>query len=175
MKFYNTSMIFGTVLILWGLSIILKAFFNIDIPIIKPAIALLLIYIGISLIIKPKLTTHCFTDMEHWDDSCTCSSQEYKEEDSNFVFGSGTLDLNKLDQNLPSPAHISLNIVFGSGQLIINPKVPTTICIKTAFGQANLPDKSAVAFGSQVYYTHPGQESQLHVHARVVFGSLTVN
>lgn len=174
MRGYNTAMTFGIVLILWGLSIILKAFFDIDIPIIRPAIAVLLIYIGINLIVKPNITFHSFTDADAWSESCNCSVKPQKGLEHNFVFGTGILNLNDLPADLEKPAHISLNVVFGNGQLILNPDLPTTLCIKSAFGQANLPDKSTIAFGSQIYYTHPGKEPQLHVHAQVVFGSLTV-
>jgi hypothetical protein len=174
MKSSSMTMIFGIVMILWGLSIILKAFFDIDIPIIKPAIALLLIYIGISLITKPKMTVHCFTDVEEWNESCDCHSQANKENTHNFVFSSGTLDLNQLPPDLAKPAHLSLNVVFGSGQLVLNPQIPTTLCIKSAFGQTTLPDKSTAVFGSQMYYSQPGKEPQLHIHAQVVFGNLTV-
>lgn len=167
-------MIFGIVLILWGFSIILKAFFDIDIPIIKPAIALLLIYIGISLITKPKMTIGCFTDVDEWSESCDCHSHTSKENTHSFVFGSGILDLNQLPPDLEKPAHISMNVVFGSGQLVLNPNIPTTLCIKSAFGQATLPDKSTAVFGSQMYYSQPGKEAQLHVHVQVVFGNLTV-
>lgn len=55
---FNSDLIIGGLLILWGLSIIIKLIWGIDIPIFKPLVAIFLIYLGLSLLFGPKKTTY---------------------------------------------------------------------------------------------------------------------
>ncbi len=55
---FNTDLIIGALLILWGSSIIIKLIWGIDIPIFKPLVALFLIYLGISILFGPKKTAY---------------------------------------------------------------------------------------------------------------------
>ena len=51
MKFHFTpEIIIGTLLIIWGASIIIKILTGIDIPIFKPLLAIFLIYLGLSML-----------------------------------------------------------------------------------------------------------------------------
>ena len=55
MKFsFEPQMIFGAVLILWGISIIVKLLWGIEIPILKPLLAFFLIYLGLMLLFGPN-------------------------------------------------------------------------------------------------------------------------
>ncbi|CAN5209001.1 hypothetical protein BH09DEP1_BH09DEP1_5180 [soil metagenome] len=51
---YNSDFIIGTILVVWGASILLKVFFGIDIPIFKPLVAIFLIYLGVQMLFGPK-------------------------------------------------------------------------------------------------------------------------
>lgn len=51
---YNSDFIIGTILVVWGGSILLKVFFGIDIPIFKPLVAIFLIYLGFQLLFGTK-------------------------------------------------------------------------------------------------------------------------
>lgn len=53
---YNSDLIIGGLLILWGTSIIIKLIWGIDIPIFKPLVAIFLIYLGLSILFGPKRT-----------------------------------------------------------------------------------------------------------------------
>jgi hypothetical protein len=51
MKFNLTpEIILGIVLIVWGSSILAKIIWDIDIPVFKPVLGILLIYLGLSII-----------------------------------------------------------------------------------------------------------------------------
>ncbi|MEX0940782.1 MAG: hypothetical protein WDZ41_05465 [Candidatus Babeliales bacterium] len=54
MNFLFSGFFWGAFLILLGSSIIIKAIFGIDLPIIRPLIAVFLIYLGISIILSPS-------------------------------------------------------------------------------------------------------------------------
>ena len=54
MKFnFTPEIVIGILLILWGASILIKIFFNIDIPIFRPLLAIFLIYWGITILFNP--------------------------------------------------------------------------------------------------------------------------
>jgi hypothetical protein len=55
---FNSDLLIGGLLILWGSSIIIKLIWGIDIPIFKPLVAIFLIYLGLSLLLGPKKTTY---------------------------------------------------------------------------------------------------------------------
>ena len=60
MKFeFCPEVIIGTILVLWGLSIIIKVVTGLDIPVIKPLLALLLIYIGLNMLFGPSWKSYC--------------------------------------------------------------------------------------------------------------------
>jgi hypothetical protein len=54
MKFpFDPELILGSLLIVWGISIFIKAIWGIDIPVFKPLLAIFLIYLGFSLLFGP--------------------------------------------------------------------------------------------------------------------------
>lgn len=61
MNFLSSGLFWGLILVLLGLSVILKSVFHINIPLIKILLAILLIYWGITLLIGK--TSHSSDDM----------------------------------------------------------------------------------------------------------------
>lgn len=51
---FNTDVLIGALLIVWGASIFIKLIWGIDIPIFKPLLAIFLIYLGLTLLFGPK-------------------------------------------------------------------------------------------------------------------------
>lgn len=60
MKFeFCPELIIGTILILWGASIIIKLLTGVDIPVLKPLLAIFLIYLGLNLLFGPRWSAYC--------------------------------------------------------------------------------------------------------------------
>lgn len=53
------EVVIGTILVLWGLSIIIKVLTGLDIPVIKPLLALFLIYVGLNMLFGPSWKSYC--------------------------------------------------------------------------------------------------------------------
>lgn len=168
--FFFGSAFWGVLLIIIGALAILKTVLNISIPIFRITLALVLIYMGISLLVGgsgwPIL--HNMVLFEDRRIPITQADGEY-----NIIFGKGTIDLSPLGAQT---GDIETNVIFAHGQLLVDPKVPAKIDLHSAFGQARTPDGALVTFGEHVYKTAAYRESEQHLNikASVVFGALEV-
>jgi len=100
-------------------------------------------------------------------------SEPFREK--NIIFAEGIMDLN--DLNLPeSSKKIKLNVVFGSGRLILNQDIPTIVHASSVFGNVQLPGQSVTFIGSTEYILgeiHSGKP-YLDIEVNAVFGQLKI-
>lgn len=169
--FIFSGVFWGAILILLGISIILRSIFNIHIPFFQILIAFFFIYLGISILAggvcwkrSPRMII--FEERE----------VEAKSQDKyDIVFGSGEIDLSKVSLEKGS-VMISINTVFGSGILKIDPQIPAEIRVDSVFAGTKFPDGNSIFMGKYIYKTREikPDENHLIVDANVVFGSLEV-
>lgn len=170
--FIFSEAFWGVVLIILGVSAILKSVFHINLPLFRIALSFFLIYIGVSLLfngfhIKTDKNTVLF---DHQRIEFSPSFAEY-----NIIFSSGWVDLSK-----SSPSQISeekeVNIIFSRGEIIVDPELPVKIEIEAAFAGVRLPDGNSLAFGDYTYLSKSYKEGEDHllIKASVVFGALEV-
>ncbi len=164
---------FGLVIVLVGISIILEAVFQIHLPIVRIALGLFFIYLGIR-----------FLTGRRWHDGETHMRGVFSEDNyapvsgdhvkHDVVFGRGVVDLTHLARD-GGEAHAQVNTIFGATVVKIDPAVPLEIEVNSALGEARLPDQSVTAIGT-LHYRPPGQKEppRLHVRVNVVFGSSQV-
>lgn len=164
----------GLVVILFGVSIILNAMFNIHIPFVRILLAIIFIYIGIVILTggfkfngKIDKNNVVFGEgtMQYGGDN---QSREF-----NVIFGRGTTVLNELKAG-NGENRIRINVVFGEGIVEIDPNVPMIIRTSSAFASAFMPDKTMTSFGEYTYKTPAfgKDKNYLDVEASVVFGAL---
>jgi len=171
MGFLFSGLFWGVVIILLGITVILKAVFHVDIPLFRIIFALCIIYFGLRVLVGgfhggKERQTVVFGEsrLSLTDDS------EY-----NVVFGKGSLDLSGVEPGDRSDA-IEFTTVFGKGTLIVNPNVPMRIKVSSAFGGVRMPDGTNIAFGDYTYRSKAYKEGSpfLNIKAAVVFGNLAV-
>lgn len=170
--FFFSGVFWGVLLILLGVSLLLKILFNISIPIFRIAFALLLIYLGIKILlgghgIEKRKNTVLFNDarIEYSD-----AFDEY-----NVVFGKGVIDLSNISLGNRT-IEVKVNTVFGEGAIKINPTLPTEILVNSAFAGARMPDGNTISFGNYTYKSKNFKEGENHlkITSNVVFGSLKI-
>lgn len=100
-------------------------------------------------------------------------NEPFKEK--NIIFAEGIMDLNDLSK-LESAKKIKINVIFGSGRLILNPEIPSVIHASSVFASAELPEHSVSFIGSTEYRSGDIQPQQpfLDIEANVIFGQLKV-
>ncbi len=169
MGFLFSGLFWGILLILIGITIIIKVFFKVDIPIVRIGFALFFIYIGVSILIDGGIHKTDNTVLFQESEVHATNSQN----DYNVVFGKGNIDLSGIelkDEN----TDVEINVVFGAGIVTLDKNMPIILTVDSAFAGAKLPDGNSVAFGT-THYTSPsyrGDAPALRIKADVVFGAI---
>ena len=167
----------GITFITLGTLILIKAFFGIDIPIFRIVVALVLMYMGISLLINPPHSRVFISHGSMHSHHTVLGKRNFKHEtlaeNYQVTFGQSTIDLRSV--KLDSPAATDINISFGSANLRLNPEVPTLISANASFGKIEFPDGTQITMGNYTYRSHPHDvEPLLNIRANVSFGSLEI-
>lgn len=168
---FTSGIFWGSLLVLWGVSMILSALFHINIPFFRIAFALIVIWFGIRLLVGGKCCksghSAVFTGAEFKADA---NKREY-----NAVFGNAVVDFSgiKLEGDVTKAG---VNAVFGSAQVKVGSKVPVRIRANSVFGNVRLPDGNAVAFGDRKWENRAPKagEKVLEVEVNAVFGQVEV-
>lgn len=172
MGFLTSGVFWGVVLILLGLSVVVKAVFHIDIPLFRILFALVVIYLGVRVLVGGFggiQSRHSVVFGER-DMRPVAGTRSYA-----VVFGQGALDLS--GEKAPESArHLEFNTVFGSGRLILPRDVPVRVKASAVFGNARFPNGNNVAFGDHVYQSDAWNDGRpgLEIEATVVFGELVI-
>lgn len=172
MSFISTGAFWGVVIILFGLSILLREVFHIHIPFVKILFGLLLVYWGVKMIAggfmrsgAGNATVFGNAEMEY----------DVSHDDYDIVFGSGTIDLFKMETPTQT-RKVEVSVVFGNGVLIINDSIPMKIEMNSVFGASVLEDKRINALGKTYNTTSAYKEGQPYIklETNVVFGRLVI-
>ncbi len=165
----NPSLIWGTALVIVGLSLILKSLFNITIPLVRPFIGCVLVYLGLHIMMDP------FTDSPEKKTVIFGKSVTQAHDDAhvyNVVFGGQDLDVTNLDTK--QSRNITVNTVFGTQKIIIDPHVSTKVRVNAIFSRASLPDETLISFGRNVYATTEKDDVALIIQINAVFANVDV-
>lgn len=164
MNFLFSNAFWGVLLILWGLSLVLKAFFpSIRFPIATIFISICIIVFGFQLLIggfgsnrsrNHKRMSHGYTER---------ISEEFSEE-LNVVFSTDSIRLNKVDVSTQD-RYVDVNAVFGRAIIYVSSTTPVRIEADAVFGK--IYKDSRLKWAS-------GNETALIINADAVFGSVDI-
>jgi hypothetical protein len=164
MNFLFSNAFWGVLLILWGLSLVLKAFFpSIRLPIATIFISICIIVFGFQLLIggfgsnrsrNHKRMSHGYTER---------ISEEFSEE-LNVVFSTDSIRLNKVDVSTQD-RYVDVNAVFGRAIIYVSSTTPVRIEADAVFGK--IYKDSRLKWAS-------GNETALIINADAVFGSVDI-
>ncbi len=172
MGFLTGGIFWGLVLVLFGLSIIIKVIFHIDIPVFRVVFGLLLIYLGARVILGDRCNYTKTQNVVFEQDNVKVTTHD---SDYNIVFGRGHIDLTDWDEKQVGNT-IDINVVFGSADIIIDPSFPTEVYVKSVFAESVLPDKKNVSIGEHIYTTPnvPPNAKLRHLDVKSVFSSVKI-
>jgi predicted membrane protein len=165
----NPSLIWGAILVLLGLSLLLKSILNVTIPLIRPFFGCVFVYLGLSIMMDP------FTERPEKKTVVFGTSLVKGHADIstyNVAFGSSTVDLSHL--SFAEPTDITINTVFGSQTVLINPAIATKVRVNALFSRAALPDETLLSFGRNVYKNIEHEDPVLTIQMNVLFGNIDV-
>jgi len=173
----SATLIIGIVLILMGLSAIIKIAFNVDFPIFKIAFACLFIYIGVKVLMGNSF--NFFGDKQQ-DEVVFFGEKTIQQVDDgkqySVFFGGATYNLSNVQLG-DTDVHIKLNTIFGGSKLILNNNLPVRITSNTIFGGTVMPNGNSSAFGSAEYDSDSSltdSTAHLVIESNTIFGGLKV-
>jgi len=169
----SISFLVGAFLIILGAAFFAEEIWQINIPVFKLTVGLVLIFVGLRLVSNKKK-----------DEFVTDEARVIFDDrpfDANFirpsysvVFGSSIADLS----NLPAGENkvVEIKCVFGEFKVKINPQANVQIISKAAFGSLEFPDLSTYSFGDHLWRSSVFDPSHptLTIRADVVFGAIKI-
>lgn len=175
MGFMFSEAFWGIFLILLGIAVVLKAFWGINIPLVRTAFAILLICTGISMLAGGNRWFYKHDNHTVMFGDSAFKAWKHHDREYEIIFGSGVIDLRQMKPGADQKK-IEISTVFGSGTVLLDPNLPVEFKVDSVFAGASFPDGSNINFGEHTYRTpnfKPG-EPYLEVEAEVVFGSLSI-
>jgi hypothetical protein len=165
------SMMWGILLIILGLSLIVKTVFGISIPFIRMALGGLFVYAGITLITGMSSYSNKQTRTVMFKQETVHAQKQYKS--YNILFGNGIIDLSRVAPK--QLTKIEINVLFGLGVVKLSAHTATKIIAESFLGGLQLPDESVINWGKK-QYTFSGTNARplLEIHAKAIFGNLII-
>ena len=171
----GTGLFWGALLLLLGITLIIKVVFNIEFPIIKVFFGLVLILLGLKLLfgrfVFPR--GHIGPDETVFTERIYTAPENGKE--YSVLFAKGVYDFTNVDLS-EGDFNVKISTVFGGTVIKINREMPVKIETDAVFAGAELPDGNTAVFGSAKYMTDSWNRDTagLYIKADVVFGGLQV-
>jgi hypothetical protein len=166
-----SSAFWGITIIFVGVAMLLRNFFDFDIPVFTIIGAGFLIFLGVRMI-----ASH--TTGNDGSNSAVFSEGEMGfvpgQKKYNVLFGNGNLDLSRLE--LTESKLIEISCVFGEFRVAVNRDTNLQIFSSAAFGSFISPSQQSNAFGSMDFRSLHFDPTRpvLTIRAEVVFGSVKV-
>jgi len=172
MGFLESGVFWGSLLVLWGLSIIVQTVFHIHIPFFRIAFALIVIWIGLKILTGGRPSWHNRHSIMFSDATFPATPIQNRYE---IVFGEGTIDLTAAEPG-KTPSPVTVNVVFGSATVKVDPKKAVRIRATTSLGNINLPEGRTSAVGATSWESKAakGRSDVLEFRLNAVFGNIEV-
>ena len=165
----NWSIFWGVILVLFGLSLIMKVAFNIDFPLVRIAVAVFFIYLGLKIFFGKEIK---FSSHHRSENSVIFEERTINDikdgTEYNVIFSHGIVDLRNYNFTDSQAINIKLNTVFGSCDVLYNDTIPMRIKSTSAFAGTKLPDGNTSAFGTFEYASEG--KPLINIETSTVFG-----
>lgn len=175
MGFIFSGAFWGVLLVLLGISILIKVFFNIDLPLARTFFGIIIILLGLSILMGRPVFKGNANTIAFDEGSIHPPGDEPPASEYNVIFGAGVTDLRDI-QLKDTSIKIKVNTIFAENKIKIDPSLPVLIQANSAFAEARLPGGNMTAFGNSTYKSPSFDSSKPHlaVEINVVFGSAKV-
>lgn len=173
----DSGLFWGLLLIVLGLSLVLKVVLNIDFPVVKVLIAFFFIYLGVKILVS-NTGVKAFKSGPQDVAFGEANFKEiiHPEREYHVVFGKGNFDFRNVV--LPDSGYVETKVstVFGGSEIILNQNTPVRIKADAAFSGTQLPNGNSAVFGTVNYESENFDEMKpyLLLKTEVVFGGIDI-
>ena len=170
----GAGIFWGSILIVLGVSLILRIFF--DISVFRIIIAFLLIFIGIKLLVGKRIFSSTNDENQVLFSEKVFKSAPRNNSEYNTLFSQITYDYREMDSLTASRTKISFRTVFGNTIILLPKNINVQVKADAVFASATLPNGNTIAFGSTNYTSENYNISspQLIIDVNVVFGNIDI-
>lgn len=171
MRFLSSGIFWGFVVILFGIGILLKSVFHINIPFFKIFVGIVVILFGISIIfdaVKFKKIEAVFGD---YNFNSGTIQKEY-----NIVFSKAAMDISNFDFSNYNGEFIKINSVFSSSEIYLSRDFQYEIRAESSFGTVRLPNGENVSFGNiaRLENAENSELKRINLHVSSVFSEVKI-
>lgn len=171
MGFIFSGLFWGIVIILIGVSIIVKVLFHVEIPVVRIILGLVLIYFGLRIMVGGG-SSSTGSDTVFGERTIEVRTPQKKYA---TVFGKSILDLSKMEFS-EKDMKIKIDTVFGETTVLLGREYKVQIKGDAVFARSAFPDGMQANFGSHKYSDEASASSaasnSLTIKSDVVFGNL---
>ena len=176
----SVTVVFGTLVVLLGVSLLLQAF-HIHVPLFRMAMALLFLYVGVRILLGVRAApgpggSAGGTDTSVvFSDSVIAPTSAPRDLKYTVLFGRALIDLTRLEPG-PQTGSIDVAVIFGEADIRVPRAARVAIRSSTAFGLSQTPDGHSTVFGTSDYQSPKARPEQpaLAIRVNVVFGAANV-
>ena len=171
MRFLSSGIFWGFIVILFGVGILLKSVFHVNIPFFKILIGIIIIFFGISFIVGAMSQRKSEAIFRDYNFNFGTIEKEY-----NIVFSKGVFDFTNFNFSNYNGGFIKINSAFSKSEIYLSRNFEYEIRADSVFGVVSLPNGESVSFGN-IARLENGENSglkRINLHVSSVVGETKI-
>lgn len=171
MRFLSSGIFWGFIVILFGVVILLKSVFHVNIPFFKIFIGIIIIFFGISIIFNAINSRRNNTVFGEYNFNFETIEKEY-----NIVFSKGVFDFTNFNFSNYNGEFIKINSAFSKSEIYLSRNFEYEIRADSVFGVVSLPNGESVSFGNiaRLENAENSELKRINLHVSSVFGETKI-
>ena len=171
MRFLSSGIFWGFIVILFGVGILLKSVFHVNIPFFKILIGIIIIFFGISFIVDAMSQRKSEAIFRNYNFNFGTIEKEY-----NIVFSKGVFDFTNFNFSNYNGEFIKINSAFSKSEIYLSRNFEYEIRVDSVFGVVSLPNGESVSFGNIARLENAENSGlkRINLHVSSVFGETKI-
>lgn len=171
MRFLSSGIFWGFIVILFGVGILLKSVFHVNIPFFKILIGIIVILFGVSIIFNAINSRRNNTVFGEYKFNFGTIEKEY-----NIVFSKGVFDFTNFNFSNYNGEFIKINSAFSKSEIYLSRNFEYEIRADSVFGVVSLPNGESVSFGNiaRLENAENSELKRINLHVSSVFGETKI-
>ena len=171
MRFLSSGIFWGFIVILFGVGILLKSVFHVNIPFFKILIGIIVILFGVSIIFNAINSRRNNTVFREYNFNFGTIEKEY-----NIVFSKGVFDFTNFNFSNYNGEFIKINSAFSKSEIYLSRNFEYEIRADSVFGVVSLPNGESVSFGNiaRLENAENSELKRINLHVSSVFGETKI-
>ena len=171
MRFLSSGIFWGFIVILFGVGILLKSVFHVNIPFFKILIGIIILFFGISFIVGAMSQRKSEAIFRDYNFNFVTIEKEY-----NIVFSKGVFNFTNFNFSNYNGEFIKINSAFSKSEIYLSRNFEYEIRADSVFGVVSLPNGESVSFGNIARLENAENSGlkRINLHVSSIFGETKI-